>query len=188
VIAAASAMTIDAYIDRGYMNGSGLAISSGSTNGLGYGALARLGWAFQPAKPVTFIPFAEYDITNEHLAGYTETGGPFPATIGDMTNTVQTGRLGAQARYEVNGGSSIWSSFAWAHRFGDASPSISASLPSLFDVATPADASGRDWLEATAGIKVPVAPRTAINGSVTLSAFSSNVPTVQGDVSLSAGF
>ena len=180
-------MSITADIGRGYMNGSGTSVSSGSTGGDGYGALARLGWAFQPAQPVTLIPFAEYDITHEHLAAYTETTGPFPATIDAMDNTTSTARVGAEARYAASG-FSLWSSLAWAHRFSNAAPAISASLVDLFDVASLADATGPDWLEAAGGIKLPITPRTAINGSVTLSAFSGNVPSVQGDVGLSSAF
>ena len=186
--AAASAMWITADIDRGYMNGGGTTTSSGSTTGAGYGGLARIGWAFRPAPAFAFIPFAEYDFIRESLAAYTETSGPFPAMIGEMANTEQTTRLGTEARYAGPGGSSLWSSLAWAHRFGDAAPAISASLIDLFDVASPADASGADWLEAAAGIKLPLTARAAIDSSVTLAAFSSNVPSVQGDVGLSAAF
>jgi len=79
-------------------------------------------------------------------------------------------------------------STAYTTPFGNAAPAISASLVDLFDVASLADATGPDWLEAAGGIKLPITPRTAINGSVTLSAFSSNVPSVQGDVGLSSAF
>jgi probable HAF family extracellular repeat protein len=188
VIAAANAMSIEADINRGYMNGSGSAISSGSTTGDGYGALARFGWAFQPAKPVTVTPFAQYDVTYENLDGYTETGGPFPATVDAMRSTVQASRLGAETHYALARGASLWSSLDWAHRFGDASPAIGVSIPGLFGLTTPANGSGPDWLEASAGVKLPLGPRTTFNGRVTLAAFSQTTPTVEGDLGIGARF
>jgi probable HAF family extracellular repeat protein len=187
-IAAGGVSTIDADIDRGYMNGSGSSISSGSTKGDNYGALARFGWAFQPAAPMTVIPFGEYDVTETHLDGYTETGGAFPATIGAMDETSQSTRLGSEWRYAIDRAVSLWSSLDWAHRFGAAAPSISASLTGLFAVSTPAVTSGRDWLEAAAGITAPIGGKATINAGILVAAFSKTAPSVQGDIGLGTHF
>ena len=187
-VLAASALAVHADIVRGYMNGSGTSVSSGSTEGSGYGAMARFGWAFQPMNAITLTPFAEYDVTGERLDGYTETGGPFPATIGAMNNNVQTARIGAEVRHAIRPGTFVWLSADWAHRFGDAAPAISASVVDLFDLVLPADGSDKDRFEATLGFKMPAGPHMAVNGSVTFAAFSDNTPAVQGNVGLSARF
>jgi outer membrane autotransporter protein len=170
------------------MNGSSSSTSSGSTRGDNYGALARFGWAFQPAGPVTVIPFGEYDVTATHLDGYTETGGAFPATISAMDETGQSTRLGGEWRYAIDRGVSLWSSLDWAHRFGAAAPSISASLTGLFNVSTPAITSGRDWLEAAAGIAAPLGAKTTVNAGILVAAFSKTAPSVQGDIGVGAHF
>jgi hypothetical protein len=49
-------------------------------------------------------------------------------------------------------------------------------------------ASEKDWLEASAGLKLPVGQRAGINSSVTLAAFSTNAPTVQDDIGVGMRF
>jgi hypothetical protein len=57
-------ITLKGDINRGYLNGSGLVTSSGSTTANGYGATARIGWSFNNVLPATQVtPFASYTYT-----------------------------------------------------------------------------------------------------------------------------
>jgi probable HAF family extracellular repeat protein len=186
--ASATAMWIDADIDRGYMNGNGSATSHGSTDGEAYGARARFGWVFKPTDTLAVTPFAEYEADHYHLAGYTESGGPFPATIGATDSTTQVTRLGSDMRFDLGQGVSIWGGLDWAHRFGDAAPAISAQLTDLFAVNVPANGTGPDWMEIRGGVGVPTPAKGKLTADVVAAVFSSTVPTVGGDVTWSRRF
>jgi probable HAF family extracellular repeat protein len=157
-------------VTRGYLNGSGLASSSGSTNADGYGATARIGWVFDPTPVAQLTPFASYTVSTIHFDGYTEINGVFPAQFDGFNATAQTARLGADARYSFAPGKWVWGTLASAHRLdGGKSPDITGTLIGLFSMTAPGISSATDWAELTAGIRLPVWSNGAITASVTTS-------------------
>lgn len=183
LIGSAAAFGINATIRRGYMNGVGTATSVGTTTGSGYGARAHVGWAFSPLAGATVTPFAEYEAVGLQLAGYTETGGPFPAAIGAMSNSEAISRLGGDIRVDLAPGVAVWGGLAWDHRFGNAVPAISATFPGLFSTTSPASAAGADWMEASASFRLPVSQQMTLSGGVTVAA-SAYQPVVNGNLAL----
>lgn len=98
-LAAGTVAGFDADIRRGYMNGGGTATSPGETDGTGYGGMLRAGYAFALDDRNRLEPFAAYQAVHSSLDAYTETGGPFPVEISEMSQTEQVGRLGAELRH-----------------------------------------------------------------------------------------
>jgi uncharacterized protein with beta-barrel porin domain len=95
-LAGVTGLTLKGDIDRGYLNGSGLTSSSGSTTANGYGLTGRIGWTFERVLAKTEVtPFVSYTYSTVHFNGYTEATGPLPARFNGFTDTAQTSRLGA---------------------------------------------------------------------------------------------
>jgi outer membrane autotransporter protein len=153
-IFSATGTSLDADIERGYMNGAGTATSEGETDGFGAGAALRVGYAFDVGTVSRLTPFGSLQAVHIELDGYTETTGPFPAVIGDIEDTVLIGKLGLEARREISAASWIWASAAWAHRDDDESAGIDAQLIGLFGLSGVTMTVNQDWAEATAGVSM----------------------------------
>jgi probable HAF family extracellular repeat protein len=177
-LAGVTGITLKGDITRGYLNGSGLASSTGSTTANGYGATGRIGWSFDRVLPKTQVtPFASYTFASIHFNGYTETGGPFPAQLNAFTSNAQTSRLGADARYTIAPGKWLWGTLAWAHRLdGGKGADISGTLIGLFALTTPGASVAQDWAEVTGGVRWPIWQNGAMTASLTASV-PTNFPT-----------
>ena len=171
-------ITLSGDINRGYLNGSGLASSSGSTTANGYGATARIGWSFNNVLPATQVtPFASYTYSTIHFNGYTETTGVFPAQFNGFDDTAQTVRVGADARYTFAPGKWAWGTLASAHKINNSeSEDITGTLIGMFGMTAPAGPVANDWVEATAGIRWPAWKNGALTASLTAS-IPANYPT-----------
>jgi outer membrane autotransporter protein len=188
-VLAGTVATFEGDIHRGYMNGAGTSVSKGDTNGNGYAGAVRVGWAFMPSPGQVYLtPFAEYSIAQVEIDGWTETTGPFPAVISDINDTANKLRLGAEGRVIIGADSWMWGSLAWGHRFESNSATFTGDLIDLFTVSAPGVPLEQDWLEATAGIRLPVTAGSAMTASVTTQAFSDDVPLVQGRLGFSSFF
>lgn len=179
---------LDADIRRGYMNGAGVDSSSGETDGTGYGGLVRVGYAYQMDDQNRIEPFASYQAVHVDLDAYTETGGPFPAAISEMSETDHIGRLGAEVRHNFQPDAWLWGSAAWAHRFDDSGVDLAVQLIDLFGVSGTAPVGSSDWLEATFGVSLPVSVTTRMTGSLTAGLFGEGSDTLVGRVGISTAF
>ena len=164
-------ITLKGDIDRGYLNGSGLALSSGSTTANGYGLTGRIGWTLDHVWRATQVtPFASYTYSTIHFNGYTETTGVFPAQFNGFTNNAQTTRVGADARYTLAPGQWLWGTLAWAHRLdGGRGADITGTLIGLFGMTATGASVAQDWVEITGGIRLPVWKNGAVTASITAS-------------------
>ncbi len=162
-----SALTLSVFQDlditRAYANGMGTAQSFGSTDGWAYGLLGRLGYA-QPLGPqFTLTPFAQFSYTATHFNGWTETGGPFPATFGAATIGALDLRLGAEGKFALTEQTTLIGSAAWAHRLSGAGSSLTGSLVvadcdgaapiAAFCGLTGATGGISDWFEGSLGLR-----------------------------------
>jgi uncharacterized protein YhjY with autotransporter beta-barrel domain len=170
-LAGVNGLTLKGDIDRGYLNGSGLASSSGSTTANGYGLTGRVGWTFDRLLPKTQVtPFVSYTYSTIHFNGYTETTGVFPAQFDGFTDNAQTSRLGADGRYTFARDTWLWGTLAWAHRLdGGKGADITGTLIGLFSLTTPGASVAQDWAEATVGIRLPAWKNGALTASLTAS-------------------
>ena len=164
-----SGLTISGDVDRGYHNGNTPTTSRGNTTGNGYGIEARAGWTYDQLVSKTKItPFASYTFSSIRYDGYTESGGPFPASFAAFTDEMQTTRLGMDVRYTLAPGNWVWGTVAWGHRFKGDGPEISGQLIDLFGMSVPGLTTDADWLEATAGLRMPVSKAAAFTASASV--------------------
>ncbi|MBX9845047.1 MAG: autotransporter domain-containing protein [Xanthobacteraceae bacterium] len=188
LIAALSGEVLDADITRGYLNGNSAASSSGSTKGYSYGAMLRAGWAFNATHNIRLTPFASYTAARAHFDGWTETTGVFPARFEAIDQTLSVVRLGSDARYTFAPGSWVWGGLNWAHRPNSTAPQISGSLLGLFTMTVPGATLDRDYLETTAGLRVPIGRGGALSGSITAAASANDPVTYLGRIVASHAF
>lgn len=178
-LAGFNAIYLKGKIDRGYLNGASPVTSSGQTHGTGYGLSGRVGYTFDNVwQGTSLTPFASYTLTRVDFAGYTETTGPFPAVMDAFHDIQQVSRLGADARYTFAPGRWVWGTLAWGHRLdAGKTPDVSGTLIGLFPLTAAGGTSNRrDWLEATAGVRIGAWKGGAITASLT-AIVPKNVPT-----------
>jgi outer membrane autotransporter protein len=96
-------------------------------------------------------PFASLTAAAAHFEGWTETGGPFPASFDDIDDTLFVGRLGIHVSYEMNDNTLVFASLAWAHRSGDTTTGMSGTLTGLSDFHLGGASVAENWAEVTAG-------------------------------------
>lgn len=167
-VLAASASYFKGSIDRQYLNGVAVAQSSGDVKGAGYGALARLGYSFAANDHIRLTPFASYTVSKAHIDGYTEHDGPVPASFNDIDDTAQTLRLGSDMRFSFTQDTWTWGTLAWAHRLDDAKTApVTGVLVSALPLTTPGVEVAENWLEATAGLRLPLSDNASLLTSVT---------------------
>ena len=143
-----AAFYLNADLDRAYMNGAGTDLSSGSTNGLGGGAEAQLGWRFKTGEGRSLTPYTNIRASHVMLDGYTETGGGFPAEIDNFDTTRATLRLGLEGRAVLSQTSEFATSLAWGRGIGSGGSGVSGTVIGLFDFAVPDPGMSGDFVEA----------------------------------------
>ena len=163
----ANASYFTGSIDREYINGIAIARSSGDVKGNGYGAIARAGYSLKVADDVRVTLFASYTASKVHIDGYTETTGPVPAQFDDIDDEAQISRLGSDLRYNFTPDTWTWGTLAWAHRLDDGSSNISGTLAGALPLTTPGVEAADDWVEATAGLRLPLSEGASLTTSVT---------------------
>lgn len=187
--AGANALAMSGDITRGYLNGVANATSKGSTSALGYGATARVGWTFVPASAVRVTPFASYTITRTHFDAYAEIDGPMPAAFTAYDSTVQTSRVGADARYTFTPGGWIWGTIAWAHRLDSGrTPDIAGALLGTMDFTVSGFSVAKDWAEVGGGVRLPAWTNGAVTASVTASLTPNQTTTYVSRLGVSQAF
>ena len=113
-------------------------------------------------------PFGSYTASKAHIDGYTETTGPVPAQFDDIDDEAQTARIGSDVRYNFTSDTWTWGTLAWAHRLDDGkSANITGVLAGALPLTTPGVEAADDWVEATAGLRLPLSEDASLTTSVT---------------------
>lgn len=185
-----SGITLKGDISRGYLNGTTQVSSQGNTTANGYGLSGRVGWTFDKVWPAMLVtPFASYTFSRMHFNGYTETGGPFPAQMNAFNDTVQIARFGVDARYTLAPGKWLWGSLAAAHKLNSSkTDDITGTIIGLFDMSAPGMSVAQDWIETSAGVRLPAWKNGAVTASLTASIPANYPTTYQARVGISQAF
>ena len=187
VIGSASYASLD--LTRGYLNAGAPATSEGGTHSNGLGAVGRLGFGYAVAPSWTVTPFASYALTNSRIWGYTESSGPLPMQFNNIVQTLNTTRLGGDARYTIVPGSSwLFGELAWAHQFEPTSAAVSGTVIGVFPLLAPGTPVDQDWLEATGGAHFTLTKDTTVTGSLTTAAYPHSAARYLASVSLTKNF
>ncbi|NVO16012.1 MAG: autotransporter domain-containing protein [Rhodoplanes sp.] len=186
--AIATGTLLEADVKRGYLNGSAITVSDGTTGGRSYGALGRIGWTFGPFDTVRVTPFGSLAIARTEFSGWTEGTGPFPAVIADIHDTARTLRSGADGRYLFGPEKWVWASAAWAHRLNASAETVSGQLIDLFGLTVPGAQISRERMELAGGVRLPWGEASAFSVSAGVSTWSSQTTAYNVQVNASSRF
>lgn len=142
---AAVSNTFDLDVERGYLNGVGVAKSQGEREGRAYALSFGAGWTAD-FGPVSFSPFAQYEYLNQILDGYVEYGGPFPAEFYSTSSGLELSRVGLHTRTDLADNLALNVETEWVHRFDGDMPDVTGRLL-IFesDFSVRSGQARRDW-------------------------------------------
>lgn len=153
--------SLDAEIDRGYLNGASNATSHGETDGREFGITAETGWCFKASdvglaswgNTTTVTPFVGFEYQNANLDGYSETSGGILATFEDFEYDRALISAGARAEHKYSDDLSIWGSGALVFNASKDDFRIRGSIGGLgaFDTEVDIESHSRVWLEPAIG-------------------------------------
>ncbi|WP_319583649.1 autotransporter domain-containing protein [uncultured Pseudodesulfovibrio sp.] len=143
---------VDLKLKRGYANGAGSATSTGSTDADVFGLSARAQWTKAMTDSLAVTPFAEYTWESTHIDGYSESGGPFPASYGSRTETSNSIRTGLRADFALFANLETWAWGAWNHRFEDTSSGLGGTAVGLGSFSYPGSKIDQDWADVGVGV------------------------------------
>ncbi|NTV95293.1 MAG: autotransporter domain-containing protein [Thiobacillus sp.] len=108
----------DADIKRNYLNGATVETARGDTDVRAWALRVRLDWLDAASLGrFSLSPFAAYSHGRGHTDGYAETGGAFPVTYADASQTSRELRLGLGARNALSADTDLRLSAEAIHRF-----------------------------------------------------------------------
>lgn len=160
-------------LTRGYLNGTALTGSQGTTHANSAGAMARVGWALPvPGGKATVTPFAQLSYVNARVGGFVESGGPFPAMISAFNASATTLRVGTQLRGTLTTRITAFGGLAWASNLGNDAPVVrgsllaadctgAAPLTAFCGLSGSGPRLSRSWVEGQAGLRFELAPGSA---------------------------
>lgn len=176
-----------ANIHRDYSNGGSTAHSDGTT-GLGAGVVRlRADWLNAAQLGNTSInPWASMAFGRQHIAGFTESGGPFPAHFDAQTRGMAEVRLGVAAVTEFSAETSLTTTLELVHRGGDGA-AAKGNVAGLFDFSLGGGASGSTWVRAGLELDHKLTDSAALSGSVH-AATNGRDPTLSGSLGIKMSF
>jgi hypothetical protein len=176
-----------ANIHRGYSNGAATAYSDGQTQ-LGGGVVrVRADWLEAATIGNTTInPWASVAVGRTDVAGYVESGGPFPARFDGQSLLSHEVRLGLTAVTEFSATTTLSTTLEVAHRNGTA-PAARGNVVGLFDFSLGGGQLSQTWARIGADLDHQISDNAAISLSLN-AATSGRDATVGGSVGLRAVF
>ncbi|WP_319583380.1 autotransporter domain-containing protein [uncultured Pseudodesulfovibrio sp.] len=155
--------TVDLDLKRGYANGAGSATSKGSTNADVFGLSGRVQWTRDVTDQLALTPFAEYTWQTTHIDGYSESGGPFPASFDSRNETSNSLRAGLRADAALLDKVATWAWIAWDHRFEDKSSGLGGTSLGLGSFTYAGSRVDQDWADTGLGASWDVTERLSAN-------------------------
>ena len=177
----------EADIRRAYTNGAATAYSDGATDVTGGAVRVRADWLGAAVIGNTSInPWASFAAGHTHVDGYTESGGPFPATFESQDLGLREARLGVTAVTQISEQSTFSATLEVAHRGGTA-PSASGSVPGIFDFNLGGGNKGETWARLGADFDHELTDNAALSLSTHV-ATDGRDPSLSGSVGFKASF
>jgi uncharacterized membrane protein len=119
-------------IRRGYLNAGFADGSNGDTDAATFGGAARLDWENAVVMDdLSFSPYTKFVVTQSKIDGFTETGGGFPASYAEQTDTISDLHLGTNASYMFREDLRLVMTVAGVYRFQDSASNGSVSVPGV---------------------------------------------------------
>lgn len=160
---AGSFAALGGVIERGYLNGASLERSEGTTTGFAGGVEIELGWTIADIAPATSLrTHVGANLAHTRLAGYTETGGPFPATFAPFEATTGIVSAGIEATHRFENGIDLEGGLALVRRITGAS-TISGAIPDVLALSVPGATGPTEWAEVSLGLSLPLGETGSIS-------------------------
>jgi outer membrane autotransporter protein len=158
---------LDLQSSRTYSTTSGLSVSSGDSDGFGYGAIAQIGWDVPHNDKISFLPYLELEWSKSKLNAYQEAGGAFPAQYGEQEREQVILRWGTEATYQYNPDLYLTGRVALAHRVMDDGGGATASASGgLVNVALMPTEYDQGWGETGVDVDWHLGNKTRLLGSI----------------------
>jgi hypothetical protein len=154
----------DLTLTRTYGNGVGTAVGQGTTRYTSSAAWGRVGWIWNPTPASELGVYAEYGEAQQHIGAYLEPLSnldPFEALVGQGTDRVDAGKLGARYTQSFANGWEASAGLTVAHAFSE-----SQTLPVDVDGFGPVTASGvgkQTWVEYRARLGHSITAHSALS-------------------------
>jgi probable HAF family extracellular repeat protein len=144
----------DINANRGYLNAGTQDFSRGRPGMQSTALRLRLDWenAAELAR-TQLTPYVDVSHANNHIEGYTETGGGFPVRFDPRAEKVTELRVGTDALHPISSKVTFVGRVEAAHRFEKTGASTSGTVLGLFDFNLPGQQIRRDWLRLGAGLE-----------------------------------
>ena len=155
--------TVNLDLKRGYINGASYATSEGSTNADIFGLSGRVQWTKGVTDYLDLTPFAEYTWQTTHIDGYSESGGPFPASFDSRDETSNSLRSGLRADAALIDKVDTWAWIAWDHRFEDKSSGLGGTATGLGAFSYAGAKVDQDWADVGVGASWDISERLSAN-------------------------
>jgi probable HAF family extracellular repeat protein len=176
-----------ADITRGYSNGADTAYSNGSTSLTSGIVRLRADWLEAATWGATTInPWASVALGRSRLDGYTESGGPFPASFDARDFGLYELRLGVTAETQITVQTTLSATLELAHRGGTA-PGVSGTVPGLFDFNLGGGSQSQTWVRAGLDLSHQVTESVALNAAFHAATNGAD-PSISGSLGLKAAF
>lgn len=176
-----------ADIHRGYSNGATAAYSDGSTQVGGGVVRLRADWLEAATIGNTTInPWASVAVGRTDIAGYVETGGPFPARFDSQSITTHEVRLGVTAVSELSDTTTLSSTLEVAHRGGTAARS-KGNVLGLFDFDMGGGNRGNTWARVGAELDHRIGDNAMVSVSLNAATHGQDA-TIGGSIGFKAAF
>jgi probable HAF family extracellular repeat protein len=139
----------DTRLNRRYMNGAAVDISSAKPDATTSALRLRLDWknAAQLAA-FSLSPYASYLWAKTRVDSYTETGGGFPAAFDATTWQSNDVRIGAAGKTALSDATDLKLSLEGVHRFEDNGSGSSGQVIGLWSFSVPGQSLKQDWARA----------------------------------------
>lgn len=184
----ATALGLDGRVTRPYLNGNTVTSSSGDTTATGFALGASAGWTFKDVAPdLALTPFVSAVLSAVDFAGYTESEGPFPASIAAFSTSSALLKAGLEARYDLGNDGRLTASIAYGHNFGDGG-SITADIAGITALSVKGATLPADFIEVSAGLELPLTEQLQFNGRAGVTAPFAGALSVQGRAGFTFAF
>lgn len=171
-----SAAVLDIATDRRYINGIAVDSSRGETDGFGYGVAARVGHEYEMYEGARVMPYAEVQWAHSDIDGYSETGGGFPAVVGDVSDDTVTSRVGVEISHDVTADLTVRGRGAWGHRYTDGA-AVTVTSAAITQAVSAAD-DDKDWAEAGVGFNYRMSEKTTVSADLSARSGQTSEPAV----------
>jgi len=137
--------SLNATINRNYLNGSTVETATGSTDVTDLTGALRASWHQNVAANLVLTPYAQGLTSRSTMAAYNETGGVGAGSVSKQTSTANLIAAGIEAGLQISSRVELGATYAFNHLINGEAASVSITIPTLTTFAAPAASYESNW-------------------------------------------